>query len=75
MAKTKKEQLDDTLTAIMQVGQIKACGIVSKEGLLINSRTPLMLMPEFSRRSVQPLWVQPRLRPGRWPLVGLVRYQ
>lgn len=40
MAKTKKEQLDDTLTAIMQVGQIKACGIVSKEGLLINSRTP-----------------------------------
>jgi predicted regulator of Ras-like GTPase activity (Roadblock/LC7/MglB family) len=40
MAKTKKEQLDDTLTALMQVGQIKACGIVSKEGLLINSRTP-----------------------------------
>ena len=40
MAKTKKEQVDDTLTALMQVGQIKACGIVSKEGLLINSRTP-----------------------------------
>ena len=40
MAKTKKEQLDDTLTALIQVGQIKACGIVSKEGLLINSRTP-----------------------------------
>ncbi len=40
MAKTKKELLDDVLTDIMQVGQIKSCGIVSKEGLLINSRTP-----------------------------------
>ncbi|MBI5459817.1 roadblock/LC7 domain-containing protein [Methanobacterium sp.] len=40
MAKTKKEELDDMLTTLMQVGQIKACGIVSKEGLLINSRTP-----------------------------------
>lgn len=40
MAKTKKEQLDDILTGILQVGQIKACGIVSKEGLLIDSRTP-----------------------------------
>ena len=40
MSKTKKEKLDDVLTALMQVGQIKACGIVSKEGLLINSRTP-----------------------------------
>lgn len=40
MAKTKKEELDDALTTLMQVGQIKACGIVSKEGLLINSRTP-----------------------------------
>ncbi|BDZ68523.1 roadblock/LC7 domain-containing protein [Methanobacterium ferruginis] len=40
MAKTKKEELDDVLTNLMQVGQIKACGIVSKEGLLINSRTP-----------------------------------
>ncbi|NYB52575.1 MAG: roadblock/LC7 domain-containing protein [Methanobacteriaceae archaeon] len=40
MAKTKKEELDDILTTLMQVGQIKACGIVSKEGLLINSRTP-----------------------------------
>ena len=28
------------LTGLMQVGQIKACGIVFKEGLLINSRTP-----------------------------------
>jgi hypothetical protein len=25
MAKTKKEELDDILTALMQVGQIKAC--------------------------------------------------
>jgi len=40
MAKTKKEQLDDVLTGILQVGQIKACGIVSIEGLLIDSRTP-----------------------------------
>ncbi|HMK54633.1 MAG TPA: roadblock/LC7 domain-containing protein [Methanobacteriaceae archaeon] len=40
MAKTKKERLDDVLTSLMQVGQIKASGIVSKEGLLINSRTP-----------------------------------
>jgi len=40
MAKTKKERLDDVLTALMQVGQIKACSIASKEGLLINSRTP-----------------------------------
>jgi len=40
MVKTKKELLDDALTGLMQVGQIKASGIVSKEGLLINSRTP-----------------------------------
>lgn len=40
MTKTKKEKLDDELTGLMQVGQIKASGIVSKEGLLINSRTP-----------------------------------
>lgn len=40
MAQTKKEKLDDALTSLMQVGQIKASGIVSKEGLLINSRTP-----------------------------------
>jgi predicted regulator of Ras-like GTPase activity (Roadblock/LC7/MglB family) len=39
MTKTKKEKLDDVLTSLMQVGQIKACGVVSKEGLLINSRT------------------------------------
>ena len=40
MGKTKKDKLDDVLTGLMQVGQIKACGVVSKEGLLINSRTP-----------------------------------
>ena len=40
MTKTKKEMLDNVLSGLMQVGQIKACGIVSKEGLLINSRTP-----------------------------------
>ena len=40
MGQTKKEKLDDVLTGLIQVGQIKACGIVFKEGLLINSRTP-----------------------------------
>lgn len=40
MSKTKKEKLDDVLSALIQVGQIKACGVVSKEGLLMNSRTP-----------------------------------
>jgi predicted regulator of Ras-like GTPase activity (Roadblock/LC7/MglB family) len=40
MSKTKKEKLDGVLTGLMQVGQIKACGVVSKEGLLINSRAP-----------------------------------
>ena len=40
MAKTKKELLDDVLAGILQVGQIKACGVVSKKGLLIDSRTP-----------------------------------
>ena len=40
MPVTKKEKLDEVLTGLMKVGQIKACGIVSKEGLLINSRTP-----------------------------------
>jgi predicted regulator of Ras-like GTPase activity (Roadblock/LC7/MglB family) len=40
MGKTKKELLDEVLAGILQVGQIKACGVVSKEGLLIDSRTP-----------------------------------
>jgi hypothetical protein len=31
MTKTIKEMLDDVLTSILQIGQIKACGIVSKE--------------------------------------------
>jgi len=40
MTKTIKEMLDDVLKSILQIGQIKACSIVSKEGLLIDSRTP-----------------------------------
>lgn len=40
MGKTKKELLDEVLAGILHVGQIKACGVVSKEGLLIDSRTP-----------------------------------
>ncbi len=40
MVETKKERLDGVLSSLLQVGQIKACAIVSKEGLLINSRTP-----------------------------------
>ena len=40
MSKTKKEKLDDVLASLIKVGQIKTCGIVSKEGLLINSITP-----------------------------------
>lgn len=40
MTKTKKEKLDDVLSGLLKVGQIQACAIVSKEGLLINSRTP-----------------------------------
>lgn len=40
MSKTKKEKLDEVMEALMQVGQIKAICIVSKEGLLINSITP-----------------------------------
>lgn len=40
MTKTIKEMLDDVLTSILQIGQIKACSVVSKEGLLIDSRTP-----------------------------------
>jgi len=40
MAEAKKERLDGVLANLLQVGQIKACGIVSKEGLLINARTP-----------------------------------
>ena len=53
MTKTKKEKLDNVLSGLMQVGQIKACGIVSKEGLLINSMTP----PDVDAR-IFPLFAQ-----------------
>ena len=46
MPTTIKEMLDDVLSSILQIGQIKACSIVSKEGLLIDSRTP----PEVDAR-------------------------
>ena len=46
MTKTKKEKLDDVISGLLKVGQIQACAIVSKEGLLINSRTP----PEVDAR-------------------------
>jgi len=46
MTKTKKEKLDDVLSGLLKVGQIQACAVVSKEGLLINSRTP----PEVDAR-------------------------
>lgn len=48
MVETKKEKLDQILAKFMQVGQIKACGIVSTEGLLITSRMP----PEMNERIV-----------------------
>lgn len=40
MTMTKKEKLDEVLSGLLKVGQIKACAVVSKEGLLINARTP-----------------------------------
>jgi uncharacterized protein len=40
MSKTRKEKIDEVMEALMQVGDIKAICIVSKEGLLINSMTP-----------------------------------
>lgn len=48
MVETKKEKLDQILTKFMLVGQIKACGVVSTEGLLITSRMP----PEMNERIV-----------------------
>jgi len=48
MVETKKQKLDQILTKFMQVGQIKACGVVSTEGLLITSRMP----PEMNERIV-----------------------
>lgn len=48
MVETKKEKLDQVLTKFMQVGQIKAAGIVSVEGLLITSIMP----PDMNERIV-----------------------
>ncbi len=48
MVKTKKEKLDQVLTKFMQVGQIRAVGIVSVEGLLITSIMP----PDMNERIV-----------------------
>ena len=48
MGETKKQKLDQILAKFMQVGQIKACGVVSTEGLLITSRMP----PEMNERIV-----------------------
>ncbi|MDF1557840.1 MAG: roadblock/LC7 domain-containing protein [ANME-2 cluster archaeon] len=48
MVETKKEKLDQVLTKFMQVGQIKAVGIVSVEGLLITSIMP----PDMNQRIV-----------------------
>ena len=48
MVETKKEKLDQVLTKFMQVGQVKAAGIVSVEGLLITSIMP----PDMNERIV-----------------------
>lgn len=48
MVETKKEKLDQVLTKFMQVGQIKAVGIVSAEGMLITSIMP----PDMNERIV-----------------------
>jgi len=54
MAKTKKELFDDVLTALVQVGQIKACAIVSKEGFSSVLEPTRMLMPEYFLHSAPP---------------------
>lgn len=51
MAETKKEKLDKILARFGEVGQIKAAGIVSKEGLLITAR----MTPEMNERIVAAL--------------------
>ncbi len=51
MAETKKEKLDKILAKFGEVGQIKAAGIVSKEGLLITAR----MTPEMNERIVAAL--------------------
>lgn len=48
MVETKKEKLDKVLAKFMQVGQVKAVGIVSVEGLLITSIMP----PDMNERIV-----------------------
>jgi predicted regulator of Ras-like GTPase activity (Roadblock/LC7/MglB family) len=48
MVETKKQKLDQVLTKFMQVGQVKAVGIVSVEGLLITSIMP----PDMNERIV-----------------------
>lgn len=48
MVETKKEKLDQVLINFMKVGQIKAVGIVSAEGLLITSIMP----PDMNERIV-----------------------
>ena len=48
MVETKKEKLDQVLAKFMQVGQVKAVGIVSVEGLLITSIMP----PDMNQRIV-----------------------
>ena len=51
MPETKKDKLDTVLARFGEVGQIKAAGIVSKEGLLITALMP----PEMNERIVAAL--------------------
>lgn len=51
MPETKKDKLDTVLARFGEVGQIKAVGIVSKEGLLITALMP----PEMNERIVAAL--------------------
>ncbi|PXF61359.1 MAG: hypothetical protein C4B59_05195 [Candidatus Methanogaster sp.] len=51
MPETKKDKLDMVLARFGEVGQIKAVGIVSKEGLLITALMP----PEMNERIVAAL--------------------
>lgn len=51
MPETKKDKLDTILARFGEVGQIKAVGIVSKEGLLITALMP----PEMNERIVAAL--------------------
>ncbi|MHC1567451.1 MAG: roadblock/LC7 domain-containing protein [Candidatus Syntropharchaeia archaeon] len=40
MTETKKEKLDAILAALQNVGQVDACAIVSREGLVMAERIP-----------------------------------